>query len=236
MLTDFETGLDRLLAQYGVIVKKAAGELPDMYRQGIPDDARASKSVQPPAPLSSSSGVKKSDMPNGVGRAEEMSITPVSRAIGGDMKMAMAVVKSKAKAQALEKLGFRNPEHRHYAFGPTEALNVAKLLGFYETALKSKYASIQPELRKKKLASDPLLKELTKLANLGATTLGAVRDMVMSTLSHPLETAAAGVLLSPAIPKTLNAMGSFRYRPNDPALTRYNMAYSGNGRAGPLSF
>lgn len=236
MFKDFETSLDNWLVQYG-IKKEAAGELPDVQRQAIPDDARASKTVQPPSPLdnSSMSGTKPSVLQDAVGRAASNSPTPVGRAFGGsfgDTKTAMQVVKDIAKANALQKLGFRNPEHRYYAFGPTEALNVAKLLGFYETALHQKYASVKPELRKAKLASDPLVGDLLKLANLGATTVGFIHDMLKGVYTYPLETAAVGALASAAIPKALRASGTFTYQPTDPALTRHHMAYAGNGRAG----
>lgn len=233
MLNDFENSLDGLLAQYGV--EKVA--LQDTYRQGIPDDARASKTREPAAPLSMSTlpGIKPSDLPEGMGRANgSNSPTPVSTAIGGDMKTAMATVKNLAKAQALEKLGFRNPEHRHYAFGPTDALNVAKLIGFYDAALKSKYASVEPKLRKKKLASDKLVHELFKLASMGATTMSAVQSLLHGALNHKAEIAAAGLIGSAAIPKMIDAAGGFGYRPNNPAMTRYHTAYAGDGRSGQL--
>jgi hypothetical protein len=231
MLNDFENSLDGLLAQYGV--EKVA----DQYRQAIPEDARASKTREPAAPLSMSTlpGIKPSDLPEGMGRANgSNSPTPVSTAIGGDMKTAMASVKNFAKAQALEKLGFRNPEHRHYAFGPTDALNVAKLIGFYDAALKSKYASVAPKLRKKKLASDKLVHELLKFASIGAANLGYVRDLLNGVLNHKAELAAAGLISSAALPKMVDMAGGFGYKPNDPAMVSHHLAYSGDGRSGQL--
>lgn len=232
MLNDFEKSLDLLLAQYG-IEKAATG---DLTRNSLPEVARNSTSAQHPSPLSASSmpGIKPSDLPEGMGRANgSNSPTPVSNALGGDMKTAMASVKNLAKSQALEKLGFRNPEHRHYAFGPTDALNVAKLIGFYDSALKNKYASVKPELRKSKLASDKLVHDLLKLANLGATTFEAVRGLLGSALNHKAEIASTALLASAAIPKTIDHLGSFRQR-QTPASFQHHTAYAGDGRSGQL--
>lgn len=239
MLKEFENSLDNLLAQYGLEKTGAdtTGLTPgvqDQFRHSIPDDARASKTRQPSTDIGAIPSKADFGVGSGIGRAEEMTFTPALRAVV-DIKTAMAVVTDIAKAKALQKLGFRNIEHRFYAFGPTDKLNTERVLGFYEAALKSKYASTLPSERKSKLASDKLVKELLKLAALGATTAKAVGSMLDSVMSHKLETAAVTAGLGgPLLAKAMKASGTYDPVHNNPMLTRNHFSYAGDGRSGLL--